>query len=185
MDGGGGYRRAAHGYRVLVEPVSRTPTHPSHYAALSAGYGALMGALLAASRDREPPDRGDLPVLGLATFALAKLVTKEKVETWVREPFLEEAPDGERRPKGDGLRYAVGELLSCSRCMGAWSALGLVGLHTLRPREGRIVASVLAISAANDWLQSGFTRLCAKTDAAQQEAEAPDAGERRFVRVSD
>ena len=146
-----------------MDPVSRTPTRPTDYAALSAGYGALLGALLVAVRDHgeEPLTQEDLPVLGLATFALSKLLTKEKVESWVRQPFLEETPDGDRRPKGRGLRYATGELLSCSRCMGSWSALGLVALRTLRPREARIVTAVLATSAVNDWLQAGFSRLCA------------------------
>ncbi len=66
--------------------------------------------------------------LSAATFALSKLVVQEKVETWVRQPFLEERADG-KRPRGRRLRYAVGELLNCTRCMGAWSALGLVALR--------------------------------------------------------
>jgi hypothetical protein len=145
-----------------VDPVSRTPTKPIDYAALSAGYGALTGALLVASRSRgaEPIRPAELPVMGLATFALAKLVAKEKVESWVREPFLEERPDGERRPKGRRLRYAVGELLSCTRCLGAWSALGLVGLRMAAPGPSRTVTSVLAASAGNDFLQAGFSWLC-------------------------
>jgi len=46
--------------------------------------------------------------LGLATFALAKLVAKEKVAAEIREPFVEETGHG-RRPRGSGLRYAVDE----------------------------------------------------------------------------
>jgi hypothetical protein len=158
-----------------VDPVSRTPTKPIDYATLSAGYGALTGALLVASRSRaaEPIRPVELPVLGLATFALAKLVAKEKVESWVREPFLEERPNGERRPKGRRLRYAVGELLSCTRCVGSWSALGLVGMRMLRPREAQVVVPVLALAAANDWLQSGFTTLCAQANVAQKRASQP------------
>jgi hypothetical protein len=158
-----------------VDPVSKTPTKPIDYAALSAGYGTLILALVAASRakDADPVRPAELPVVGLATFALAKLVAKEKVETWVREPFLEERPDGERRPRGTGLRYAVGELLSCTRCVGSWSALGLVGLRTLRPKEAQIVLPVLASAAINDWLQTGFTRLCAGANVAQKQAAAP------------
>ncbi|HWI71263.1 MAG TPA: DUF1360 domain-containing protein, partial [Baekduia sp.] len=89
-----------------MDPVSRTPTKPIDYAALSAGYGALTGALLVAarSRDAEPIRPAELPLMGLATFALAKLVAKEKVDSWVREPFLEEGADGRRRPKGRRLR---------------------------------------------------------------------------------
>jgi hypothetical protein len=169
-----------------VDPVSTTPTKPIDYATLSAGYGALLGALVVAARDRgERPVRpAELPALGLATFSLAKLVAKEKVETWVREPFLEERPDGERRPKGTGLRYAVGELLSCTRCVGSWSALGLVGLRLMRPKEGQVVLAVLASAAINDWLQTGFTRLCATANVAQQQAAAPppEAGDHRAAR---
>ena len=134
------------------------------YAALSATYGSLLGTLVLAARSpgREPVRAAELPVLGLATFALTKLVAKEKVETWVREPFVDETS---RRPKGRGLRYAVGELLTCTRCLGAWSSLGLVALRVTRPAEARVVTAVLATSALNDWLQSGFSALCATSDA--------------------
>jgi hypothetical protein len=168
-------RIAAAGYSQVVDPVSRTPTKPIDYATLSAGYGTLLGALVVATRnDCENPIRSaELPVLGLATFALAKLVAKEKVDTWVREPFLEELPSGERRPKGRRLRYAVGELLSCTRCVGSWSALGLVAVRLRRPREAGVIIPVLASAALNDWLQSGFTRLCAQANVAQEQADAP------------
>jgi hypothetical protein len=69
------------------------------------------------------------------------------------------------------LRYAAGELLTCTRCLGTWSALGLVGLRIARPREGRIVATVLATAAVNDWLQSGFTTVVSRADASGAEAE--------------
>jgi hypothetical protein len=174
---------------VPVDPVAETPTKPIDYAALSAGYGALLGGLVIAARDRgEDPIRGgELPVLGLATFALAKLVAKEKVETWMREPFLEErvGRDGiERRPKGRRLRYAVGELLSCTRCVGSWSALGLVGLRLIRPREAQVVVPLLATAALNDWLQTAFTTLCAEANVAQRHAQAPvpEAGDHRDAR---
>jgi len=168
-----------------VDPVSATPTEPLDYAVLSAGYGAVLAAVVVAARDRgEDPIRSvELPGLGLATFALAKLVAKEKVETWVRVPFLDErVVDGgvERRPKGRRLRYALGELLSCTRCVGSWSALGLVGLRLLRPREARVVVPVLAGAAVNDFLQSSFTALCAEANRLQQHAGAPagEAGDR-------
>jgi len=158
-----------------VDPVSQTPTKPIDYAALSAGYGALLSALLLTTRDsgHDPVRPVELPVLGLATFSLAKLVAKEKVDSWVREPFLEERPDGERRPKGRRLRYAVGELLSCTRCVGTWSAMGLIGMRLLRPKEAQVVVPLLATAAINDWLQSGFTALCGTADVAQKEAGAP------------
>lgn len=170
-----------------MKPVAETPTEPVDYAALSAGYGALLGALLLGARGREQPvAQQEIPALGLATFALSKLIAKEKVESWVRDPFVEETPHGSR-PKGRRLRYAVGELLSCSRCVGAWSSLALVGLRLTRPREARVITALLGTSALNDFLHAGFTQLCAASNIAQREAQAPPAeagrtSDERFLR---
>jgi len=156
-----------------VDPVTETPTARSDYALLSTAYAGLLATLAETTRRRqgtfELPARELLP-LSAATFALSKLLVHEKIETWVRAPFVEEAPGG-KRPKGRRLRYAVGELLSCTRCVGAWGALGLVALRTQAPVQGRVVTTVLAASAANDFLQTGFTWLCSKSNAAQAVAE--------------
>ena len=153
-----------------MKPVEETPTKPVDYAALSAGYGALLGALVLGARNRGGRDDAvvgqEIPALGLAAFALSKMIAKEKVETWVREPFVEETPHG-RRPKGTRMRYAVGELLTCTRCVGAWSSLGLVALRVTRPREATVVTAVLATSALNDFLQTGFAWACARTNERQ------------------
>jgi hypothetical protein len=168
-----------------VDPVEKTPTKPVDYAVLTSGYAALAGAVLLAARDQgdDPVHPAEILPLGVATFALSKMIAKEKVESWVREPFVEELPSGERRPKGRRLRYAVGELLTCSRCVGAWSSLALVGLRLSRPREARVVTALLGTCAVNDFLQAGFTRMCAEANVAQKEANAPprEAGERRFA----
>jgi hypothetical protein len=167
------------------------PVRPRDYATLSAGWGAALGTLLLAARDKgeEPVGPGEIVPLGIATFALSKLVAKEKVDKWVREPFVEERPDGERTPKGSGLRYAVGELLTCTRCVGTWSALGLVALRVTRPREARVVNAVLGASAINDFAQTGFTWICAKSNAAHSgaseaevRAQRPETAETRFER---
>jgi hypothetical protein len=167
-----------------MDPIEKTPTSYADYATLSAGYGALLGALLVASRDRgdEPVRTTEMIEIGVATFTLSKLLAKEKVESWVREPFVEETAEGDRRPKGRGLRYAVGELLTCTRCLGAWSALGLVALRVTRPREARVVTTVLGASAINDWMQSGFSLLCAEGNKAAKAERGeyplhPDAAE--------
>jgi len=148
------------------------PVRPVDYAALSAGWAAALATVLVATRDKgdEPVRPAEIVPLGVATFALSKLVAKEKVDRWVREPFVEERPDGDRRPKGRGLRYAVGELLTCTRCVGTWSALGLVALRVTRPREARVVSAVLGASAINDWAQTGFNWACSKSNAAQSGA---------------
>ena len=152
-----------------MDPVTETPTEPVDYAAINAVWAGLLTGVLTLTRDDAPP-QAELPVLGLATFALTKAVSKEKVGTWVRDPLVDEA---ERRPKGSRLRYAVGELLTCSRCLGTWSSLAIIGLRIARPREGRIVATVLATAALNDWLQATFTHVTSRANASQKLAEEP------------
>jgi Protein of unknown function (DUF1360) len=144
------------------------PTQPHDYAVFNVAWAALLGAVVATTRAKGPPPR-ELPLFGLASFSLAKTLSKEKVGTWVRRPVVDETVP-ERRPKGSGLRYAAGELMTCTRCLGTWSALGLVGLRAARPREARLVAGVLATSAINDFLQCGFSWL---TSSANRSATAP------------
>jgi hypothetical protein len=152
-----------------VRPVTQTPTEPSDYAVLSAAYGALLTGTAVSARGREPIPHAELPALAAATFTLSKLIVHEKVETWIRQPFVEEG-DGSRRPKGRRLRYAVGELLTCTRCTGAWSALALVGLRLHAPATARTVTAVLAASAGNDLLQASFSWLCARASTQEQAA---------------
>jgi hypothetical protein len=158
--------------------LHESPTEASDYAAINAVWAGLLGGVLLSSREAEAPSGAELPVLSLATFALSKAIAKEKVGSWVREPVVDHStPD--LKPKGRGLRYAVGELLTCSRCLGTWGSLGLVGLRVLRPREGRIVATVLATAGINDWLQAGFNFTTSRANVEQAVAQEPE----RFVRA--
>ena len=152
-----------------MRPVAETPTEATDYAALTTLYGALLGAAAVSARGREPVPRTEVPVLAAATFALSKLIVHEKVESWLREPFVDEEM---RRPKGRRLRYAVGELLTCTRCTGAWSALALTALRLHAPATGCTVATVLAASAGSDMLHAGFSWLCAGANRREHEAEA-------------
>jgi hypothetical protein len=145
---------------------AESPTEPYDYAALNAVFGTLLAAVIvgARTRDSEPLTGRDLAVTGAATFALAKVIARERIGAWVREPFVDEQHG--RKPRGRRMRHAIGELVTCTRCVGAWSALGLVGLRLTSPSAGRVVNDVLAVSAMNDWLQATFKLLCAKTDQA-------------------
>ncbi len=154
-----------------MEPIDQTPTSPLDYAALNATWAALAAGVLAASREDAPPVH-ELPVFGLAVFSLTKALAKEKVGVWVRQPLVHEAAEG-RPPKGRRLRYAAGELLTCTRCLGTWTSLGLVGLRVLRPREGRILTTVLASAGMNDWLQAGFQTMTSKANVEAKLADAP------------
>ena len=155
----------------------QSPTDPADYALLEAVFLAGMAGLVALTRRRERDGRPaiprrDLPVLGVATFALADVLAKEKVSTWLREPFVrEDAQHKPVAPEGDGLRHAIGELLTCTRCVGTWSALALVGLRTASPSAGRAAANVLALAGVNDLMQSGFRLLAERTNLAVIETE--------------
>jgi hypothetical protein len=147
------------------------PTEPVDYAKLNAIYGGLLLAVLAASRERareDPIQTRELVPISAATFALAKVIAREKIGTWMRDPFVE-VENGQRRPRGTRLRRAVGELVTCTRCVGAWSALAVVGLRVADPPTGRTVATVLAASAANDWLQAGFKWLVTETNITERQ----------------
>lgn len=166
----------------MDDDLSQKPVETHDYAAVNVVWVAMVSALLAATaREGKPgPPTAELPMFGLATFTITKALAKEKVGLWAREPLVENGADGDRRPRGRGLRYVLGELVTCPRCLGTWGSLGLVGLRVARPREGRIVASVLATSAINDVLQSGFTLLCAKANATQSGAQAAESQARRI-----
>jgi hypothetical protein len=140
-------------------------TKPVDYAALNALWIALAAGLVAAGRGRaakDPIQQRELVPLGAATFALSKAVARERIGTWMREPFVDQTHG--QQPKGSRLQRAVGELVTCTRCVGTWSALGVVGLRVLHPEAGRALSMILASSAANDWLQAGFKLLTEQTN---------------------
>ena len=159
----------------MTSPSLRTRAQngvaPADYGKLNAFYGVLLtGLAVSAPRSPEPLRGAELVPLGAATFALSKVIAKEKVGTWMREPFVEESADG-RPPRGVGLRAAIGELMTCTRCIGAWGALGLVGLRVASPGASRAVTGVLVASAVNDFLQAGFNWTTARAEAAGEGAQ--------------
>src|SRR5687767_15984318 len=89
------------------------PTEPYDYLALNAVFAALLAGVVVAAREKtrasEPLTSRDLAVSGAASFALAKVIARERIGAWVREPFVEE--EAGQRPRGRGLRHAVGELV--------------------------------------------------------------------------
>jgi len=170
-----------------MENLLQKPVEPHDYATVNVIWGGLLTALLAGTaRAAKPgPAAAELPVFGLATFTITKALAKEKVGVWAREPLVEDDADGEHHPRGRGLRYVLGELVTCPRCLGTWSSIGLIGLRVARPREGRIVASILATAAINDVLQTSFTLLCAKANATQSGAQVAESQARHIKAVEE
>jgi len=144
------------------------------YATLSSGFAAAMGSFLVLRRRRgDLPERieaRDIVLLGTAAFKLSRLISREKVTAFVRAPFTEyqgkgDAPgEVEEKPRGRGLRGAVGQLLTCPYCIGMWLVSGLmVGLVTA-PRETRLVASILSSLGLADFLQAAYRALVARLE---------------------
>jgi len=149
------------------------------YGAYAGITGAFLGGLAVAGAlahllDRDPRDHDalDLVVLGAATFKAARTISRDDVASFIREPFVEgEAGRGTEHAVETGdLRQAIGELVTCSRCIGTWVAGGLATTQILAPRFGRILTWTLAAAGLNDWLQAGFAAL---TKNANQPPEQP------------
>jgi uncharacterized protein DUF1360 len=128
------------------------------YAAILAAFGGLLAATAAADRARRdvrPLNALEVTLLAAASFKAARVISRERVGSVVREPFVE----GEQ-PAGGGARRAFGELVTCTRCVGTWAAAGLVATDTAAPRFGRVLTLTLAAGAGNDFLQAAFAALC-------------------------
>jgi Protein of unknown function (DUF1360) len=148
------------------------------YAGLVAAFvGTLAAAgVLARALGRDPREQSalDLAVLLAANFKAARTLTHDEVTSWIRQPFVRRDPRaGREEPVEDqGLRQALGELVTCSRCIGVWTSVGLTSTQVLAPRFGRLVNWSLAIGGANDFLQAGFAALTAKANALEQRASS-------------
>jgi hypothetical protein len=149
----------------------QTTTPP--YRAYAEIMGTFVGGLAVAGAlahllDRDPRDHDtlDLVALGLATFKAARTISGDEVTSFIREPFVEgEAHEGGEDPVESGdMRQAIGELVTCSRCIGTWVAAGLGTTQVLAPRFGRILTWTLAAAGVNDWLQAGFAALTHKAN---------------------
>ena len=156
--------------------MPQSPTTPP-YGAYAGIMTTFVGGLAAAGAvakllGRDPRDHGalDLAVLGLATFKASRTIARDDVTSFLREPFVEgAAKEGADEPVETGdLRQAIGELVTCSRCVGTWVAAGLSATQIIAPQFGRLLTWTLATAGANDFLQAGFTALTGKSNEIEQ-----------------
>ena len=148
-----------------MEDRSQAPPYEA-YAAIVGTFLTGLGAVSALSRRSPPGTALELVALSAATFKASRTLSRERVASFLREPFVEGADE---HPAGQGFRRALGELVTCTRCIGTWSAAALASTQMIAPRFGRALTWTLAASAANDFLRAGFAALCAKTDELEDE----------------
>ena len=152
--------------------MSGDPRRPPYeaYAAIMAAFGGLLATagVLGRLRDRDPQCQTalDLVVLSAATFKAARTLARSEVASFIRQPFVRgDAHTGEaEQPVRGGMEQAMGELVTCSRCVGTWAAATLASTQILSPRFGRLLTWSLGAAGVNDVLQAGFSALTAKAN---------------------
>jgi hypothetical protein len=145
------------------------------FTGIMAAYSATVGVLglLVRASGRRLPDRiglADLALISVATHKLARLLSKEPVTHPLRAPFTRVQGNSDEQefteqPGGNGLRKALGKLLSCPFCIDQWVATGFVFGLVLAPRATRLVASLFAAVTGADFLQYAYAATQQKTES--------------------
>ena len=156
--------------------MDRRPPYEAYAAIMGAFAGGLAAAgVLSRLLDRDPQCQSalDLTVLAAASFKASRTLTRDGVSSFIREPFVRgHAHTGDEQPVETGdLNQAIGELVTCSRCVGTWVAAGLTTTQVLAPRVGRLLTWSLAAAGINDFLQAGFGALGSKANELQERVE--------------
>ena len=141
-------------------------------ATFAGGLAAAGATARALRRNPQGNTALDFVVLGAAAFKAAHTLSHEEVTSFVREPFVKgHAHSGEdEEPVQGGMEQAIGELVTCSRCIGTWAAAGLAATQIIAPRFGRLLTWSLGAAAANDFLQAGFAALTSKANELEQQS---------------
>jgi hypothetical protein len=147
----------------------KNPPYQAYAAIVGTYIGGLgLAGLAARITGRNPACQTplDLVVLAAASFKASRTLASDEVTSFLREPFVEgEAHEGDEEPVDTGdYRQAIGELVTCSRCVGTWSAAALATSQILAPRFGRLLTWSLATAGANDFLQAAFSALTEKAN---------------------
>ncbi|MEV6963143.1 DUF1360 domain-containing protein [Streptomyces sp. NPDC051207] len=144
------------------------------YAALAGTFaaGATLFTVTAWRRGLRLPDQvppWDVALLGTATFKASRLLSRDKVTSFLRAPFTRRAEDGAAgevtdESRGGEARRAVGDLVTCPFCTSVWVAAALTGTYACAPRAARMLAAGLTAVTMADWLQYAWTRTQASVE---------------------
>jgi len=152
-----------------METAEERPPYEA-YAAIAGSFAGLLAVAGALGRllDRDPQCQNslDFAILALASFKAARTLAHDRVSAPMRAPFVEGEADAhdEVPVRTGGMQQAIGELVTCTRCVGTWAAAGLASTQIVAPRFGRLLTWSLGAAAANDFLQAGFTALAGKAN---------------------
>jgi hypothetical protein len=148
-----------------IEAARYSPSHErplEGYTRVIGAYSAVVGVLSAAvfMRKRRLPARPaatDILLVAAATAKLSRLLSRDAVTAPLRAPFTalehDTAGDFRERARGDGVRRALGELVTCPFCLSQWIATGLTFGLLLAPEATRQVAGTFTALELADLLQ--------------------------------
>jgi hypothetical protein len=146
------------------------------YAAVLAAFAAAAGAAagIGTLTGRTLPRRfaiADLMLGGVAVHKCARILAKDAVTSPLRVPFTKfEGAAGSSEVKeevrGQGLRHAVGELISCPFCLAPWVGAAYVGGLVVAPRVTRTLSAWFAVVAVSDVTQQAYGALKGLTEKA-------------------
>ena len=136
-------------------------------------YGVLVGMFnllfalflfVARVNGKSIPERieaKDIALLGMATHKISLVGSQDAITSPLRAPFteLEEKKSPKKvdeKPRGEGLRRSVGELLTCKFCLSVWLASFFTYGLVLVPRVTRLVAAMFAVVTVSDHLHQAY-----------------------------
>jgi hypothetical protein len=145
-----------------MQGYSAEPKPLTSYAALVGTFNLALGAGLLVSRNL--PERSsitDVVLLGVATHKYSRLLTKDRVTSVLRAPFVRYQRDAgpgevEEEARGEGARRAIGELVVCPYCIGGWVATALGFGLAWQPRRTRFLLNVGTALTISDFLHHGL-----------------------------
>ncbi len=136
------------------------------YLALSSVFGtALVVGLVASERSgrKLPSSVGwkDIVLAGVATHKLSRLLSKDKVTSFLRAPFTRyEKASGhgevEEHARGEGMQRALGELTLCPYCLSQWVAGGFAVGLVAAPRPTRVLMAMWTAQTIADVAQLAY-----------------------------
>jgi hypothetical protein len=139
------------------------------YATLLGIFNLIFVAFLLVAKGvgRPVPERldfRDIALLGVATHKLSLTGAEDAVTSPLRAPFTEfqekESPKNvQEKPRGEGLRRSIGELVTCQFCLGMWIAAFFTYGLVLAPRVTRLLATILVILTISDHLHQTYKAL--------------------------
>ncbi|HEX2195271.1 MAG TPA: DUF1360 domain-containing protein [Candidatus Limnocylindria bacterium] len=117
----------------------------------------------------------DVTLTALAAHRIGRMLAYERVAEPIREPFTATVTDASGVDetvvaRGTGMRWVIGELVSCPLCVATWASLALTAGRRFLPGPTQVLVRVLAIAGLAELNYSVVERLEWSARAARRKA---------------